>query len=115
MREPRSERTGAAALIDRCGSEDSGRRQVPLAKQEHQPPIRALQWEASAVGAIREAGGVLLGCGGYVVGMGLPGESIPVIVEPLKLPEPAREPDRVERPKEPAPTTPHAPKEPAPA
>jgi len=50
--------------------------------------------------------------------MGLPGESIPIIVEPLKLPEPAREPARTEpAPAEPAPAEParRPSKEPAPA
>jgi hypothetical protein len=42
--------------------------------------------------------------GGYVdLEMGLPGESNPIIVEPLKLPEPAREPAREDRPPTPAP------------
>lgn len=51
--------------------------------------------------------------------MGLPGESIPIIVEPLKLPEPAREPARTQppSPREPAPSEPtrQPNKEPAPA
>jgi hypothetical protein len=38
--------------------------------------------------------------------MGLPGESIPVIVEPLELPAPARGPDREKQPAEPVPSGP---------
>ena len=48
--------------------------------------------------------------------MGLPGESIPVIVEPLRLPEPAREPGReVERPTPPPAEPASTPDEPVPA
>lgn len=39
-------------------------------------------------------------------GMGLPGESVPVIVEPLKLPRPARGPDREISPRDPKRTPP---------
>jgi hypothetical protein len=49
--------------------------------------------------------------------MGLPGKSIPIIVEPLELPAPAREVEREKRPvdPEPAPAEPHVPdEEPAP-
>lgn len=35
--------------------------------------------------------------------MGLPGESIPIIVEPLELPQPARDPEREARPVDPEP------------
>jgi hypothetical protein len=37
-------------------------------------------------------------------GMGLQRESIPIIVEPLKLPEPAREPERTSTPAQPKPS-----------
>jgi hypothetical protein len=49
--------------------------------------------------------------------MGLPGESIPIIVEPLELPEPARAPERSPtQPPEPAPVEPvRTPEEPVPA
>jgi hypothetical protein len=49
--------------------------------------------------------------------VGLPGESIPVIVEPIKLPDPVREPEPAPSPEgEPVPPEPvPAKKEPAPA
>lgn len=48
--------------------------------------------------------------------MGLPGESIPIILEPLKLPEPAEEPQRDDRPAAPQPAPPRPPsKQPEPA
>jgi hypothetical protein len=51
-----------------------------------------------------------------VVAMGLPGESIPIIVEPLRLPDPAREPGRDGDTPEPEPVQPlRAPTEPVPA
>ena len=49
-------------------------------------------------------------------GMGLPGKSVPVIVEPLKLPRPARAPGREISPRDPerTPAKPEPPvKEPA--
>jgi hypothetical protein len=49
-------------------------------------------------------------------GMGLPGESIPVIVEPIRLPDPVYEPEPERHPKEPVPREPAPPeKDPAPA
>ncbi len=47
--------------------------------------------------------------------MGLPGKATPIIVEPLRLPEPARTPEREpERPAVPAPEPPLPAKEPVP-